>query len=223
MDRYYSDKLAAEKLRKCYEIAPPRVKRYLEAEINHIVSKINPGDRVLEIGCGYGRVLKAVYGRAGMVVGMDTSLGSLHLAAKELAGCRHCFPAAMDAARPAIMDDAFDIAFCIQNGISAIKVEPRILIGEAVRVTRPGGRALFSSYAADFWEERLRWFRMQSEAGLLGEIDDERTGGGVIVCKDGFRATTVSPRQFLEYTAELALHARVYEIDGSAVFCEVWC
>ena len=30
---YYSDRLNAERLRRCYEVAPPRVQRYLEAEI----------------------------------------------------------------------------------------------------------------------------------------------------------------------------------------------
>lgn len=32
-DCYYSQKLSAEKLRLCYEIAPQRVKQYLESEI----------------------------------------------------------------------------------------------------------------------------------------------------------------------------------------------
>ncbi len=30
---YYVEALSAERLRKCYEVAPPRVLRYLEAEL----------------------------------------------------------------------------------------------------------------------------------------------------------------------------------------------
>ena len=33
MGGYYENYLSADRLRLCYEIAPPRVQRYLEAEI----------------------------------------------------------------------------------------------------------------------------------------------------------------------------------------------
>lgn len=57
---YYSDRLAAEWLRLCYEIAPPRVKQYFEAKIDFVLNKIKPSDLVLELGCDYGRVLQKV-------------------------------------------------------------------------------------------------------------------------------------------------------------------
>ena len=46
MRNYYSQKLSAERLRLCYEIAPPRVKRYLEAEIYFVLDRIKPFDLV---------------------------------------------------------------------------------------------------------------------------------------------------------------------------------
>ncbi|MBN1620034.1 class I SAM-dependent methyltransferase, partial [candidate division WOR-3 bacterium] len=56
MPNYYSDKLNSNKLKRCYDIAPRRVKQFLEAEINFVKSKINIEDTVLDLGCGYGRV-----------------------------------------------------------------------------------------------------------------------------------------------------------------------
>lgn len=50
MNSYYEDKLSAKKLMKCYEIAPPRVKQYLEAEVNYVLQKIRPNNIVLELG-----------------------------------------------------------------------------------------------------------------------------------------------------------------------------
>ena len=41
---YYSDKLSAEKLRQCYQIAPLRVKQYFNAEIQYVLDKIKPSD-----------------------------------------------------------------------------------------------------------------------------------------------------------------------------------
>ena len=54
---YYSKKLSAGRLRQVYDLAPDRVRRYLESDIRFVMGKIKPGDMVLELGCGYGRVM----------------------------------------------------------------------------------------------------------------------------------------------------------------------
>ena len=88
-------------------------------------------------------------------------------------------------------------------------------------VTRPGGRILFSTYTPGFWEDRLAWFRLQAGAGLLGEIDEAATGDGVIVCRDGFRATTVGPPEFAELAGAVGVNSRIIEVDDSSLFCEM--
>ncbi len=221
MSGYYDDKLAARRLRRCYEIASPRVRQYLDAEIEYVLSRLEPGDAVLELGCGYGRVLPTLAGKARLVAGVDTSYASLALARGELAGRRNVRLVQADAARLAIRDNCVDVVACVQNGVSAFHADPGELIAEAVRVTKPGGVALFSSYADAFWEERLAWFEAQAAEGLLGEIDYGRTGDGVIACKDGFTATTFGPENFRSLAASLGLTARVEEVDGSSLFCEI--
>ena len=109
----------------------------------------------------------------------------------------------MDAASLLFADNLFDVVICIQNGISAFHCDQKNLLREALRVTKPGGLALFSTYAEKFWEYRLEWFKLQAAAGLLGEIDWEKTANGIIVCKDGFTASTVSPEQFRQLAAGL--------------------
>jgi len=49
---YYTQKLSGKHLQLCYEIDSPRVKRYLEAEIEFVLKKIKSSDKVLELGCG---------------------------------------------------------------------------------------------------------------------------------------------------------------------------
>jgi SAM-dependent methyltransferase len=127
----------------------------------------------------------------------------------------------MDAVALAFRDGIFDVVACIQNGISAFKVDQRALVAESIRVARPGGRVLFSSYSERFWRDRLEWFRLQSEHGLLGEIDPEATGDGVIVCKDGFKATTIGPDEFFSLTSGFDVHRRIEEVDESSIFCEI--
>lgn len=151
---YYSEKLAGKRLRECYDIAPARVKQYLDAEIQYVLSRTKPEDSVLELGCGYGRVI-------------------------------------------------WEIA------------------GEAKRVARPGGNILFSSYSSNFWAHRLEWFELQSKHGLLGEIDYDTTGDGVIVCKDGFRAGAMGEAEFRELCKRIELEPNIYEVDESSIFYEL--
>ena len=92
---------------------------------------------------------------------------------------------------------------------------------EAMRVTRSGGTVLFSSYSERFWVDRLEWFQIQSDHGIIGEIDEDATDSGVIVCKDGFRATTVGPDEFLSLSMGLDIETQITEVDGSSIFCEV--
>jgi len=57
---YYTEKLSANKLLRCYAVAPARIKQYLDAEIHFVISNLCGADLVLELGCGYGRVMNAV-------------------------------------------------------------------------------------------------------------------------------------------------------------------
>lgn len=221
MTDYYTQKLAAERLRRVYEIAPPRIQQYLDAEIEFVLSKIKPIDTVLELGCGYGRVIKRLMSRAKAMIGIDTSLESLQLAQAFLDHSTSIKLFAMNAIELGFRDQQFDVVFCIQNGISAFQVDQRKLMREAIRVAGPGGIVLFSSYSEKFWDDRLHWFRLQAEKGLIGEIAEEKTGNGVIVCKDGFRATTLGASDFLNLTSGLGVETIITEVDGSSVFCEM--
>ena len=162
MQNYYAEKLAAERLRTCYDLAPPRVKAYLEAEIDFVLQKTSSSMIVLELGCGYGRVLRCLLPQVRVAVGVDTSFPSLRMARDFLGRTESLHLAQMDAAHLAFRDRAFDVTICIQNGISAFGVDQQRLFAEAVRVTRLGGTALFSSYSDGFWTDRLRWFEIQS-------------------------------------------------------------
>jgi 2-polyprenyl-6-hydroxyphenyl methylase/3-demethylubiquinone-9 3-methyltransferase len=219
MDRtYYAQKLNASRLEKVYAVAGPRIRQYLQAEVDHVAGFIAPSHRILELGCGYGRVLGRLAPMADHGWGVDNAFENLRLFRK-----RHPEPdlAAMDAAALAFAPHGFDLVFGVQNFISACHVPPKQLLRECLRVTCSGGRILLSSYADRFWFHRLDWFRRQARESLLGPIDESATGNGVIVCKDGFRATTFRAPAFRELADSCNVNARVYEVDDSSLFCEI--
>jgi 2-polyprenyl-6-hydroxyphenyl methylase/3-demethylubiquinone-9 3-methyltransferase len=221
MDWHYAENLSGERLRRCYEIASPRIQQYLEAEIQFVLQHLRSTDRVLELGCGYGRVAFRMAEAADRVVGIDYSRESLDLARRLSAPESRCEFHEMNALELTFVDSEFDKVVCVQNGICAFGVDHESLLRETLRVTRPGGRIFLSSYSAGFWDHRLEWFEAQAAAGLLGEIDRDRTGNGVIVCKDGFRAGMMSPEGFRGLAARFGLVPEINEVDESSVFCEM--
>lgn len=221
MTSYYAERLAGHRLKRCYDLAPPRVRRYLDAEIRHAGSRLKATDTVLELGCGYGRIAFRLAGVARRVVGIDTAEESLELA-RELAGAGSgCEFRNRDALRSGFDDGEFDAVVCLQNGICAFGVDAESLLREALRVTRPGGIALFSTYSDRFWKHRLAWFRAQAAEGLVGEIDEHASGDGTIVCRDGFRAGRLTPRDWRDLCGRIGVVPEITEVDRSSVFCEM--
>jgi ubiquinone/menaquinone biosynthesis C-methylase UbiE len=217
---YYVKSLAGERLRRCYDVASPRVRRYLEAEIQYVLSRLRPTDSVLELGCGYGRVAFRLADVARSVVGIDTAAESLELARVLYPGHR-CEFLQMDAVCLAFPDGRFDAVVCVQNGICAFGVDQLALLREALRVTRDAGRIIFSTYSDRFWPDRLAWFEAQASARLIGAIDREQSGDGVIVSEDGFRAGRVTSEDFGALCSAVGREGSVAEVDESSVFCEL--
>lgn len=215
---YYSGKLGGDRLRQCYELASPRVKQYLEAEIFFVVRHLDPANTVLELGCGYGRVALPLAPFADRVIGIDTSFESL-LLARQIDVESRCRFLQMDALRLGFADEAFDIVVCVQNGICAFGVDHAELMRETLRVTRRGGRVLFSTYADQFWPDRLKWFEAQAAAGLLGAIDHAASSDGQIVTLDGFRSGRLTPANLQSLCMQVGSRGRIEVVDDSSVFC----
>jgi SAM-dependent methyltransferase len=215
---YYADRLFGSRLERVYDLASPRIRQYLAAETLFVIENVQGDRRVLEIGCGYGRAMRAVAPHVTRVVGIDIAGASLELGVRHLRGLGNCDLVRMDASRLAFRDGTFDAVCCIQNGLSAFGRDRRTVVAEAVRVAKEGGVVLFSSYSARIWAQRLEWFRDQSEAGLLGEIDESQSHDGVIACKDGFRASTIGEDEFRSLFRGVGLTVSIHEPDGSSLF-----
>ena len=149
--------------------------------------------------------------------GIDNSVESLALAVKRYPDLH---VRQMDAGQLEFGDETFDLVFGVQNFISACKVDPGQLLLEAVRVTRPGGRVILISHAPQFWSHH----GLVSNPGgswSARRIDDQATGHGEIVCKDGFKATIFSLDYFKSLASLCNVVTDLCTIDGSSVVLEV--
>lgn len=214
---YYAHKLNAEKLYLVYQTAIPQVLDYLRSEIEFVRERLSGDETALELGAGYGRIMKELSPSLRRITGIDVSERSVALGREYLKDLANCTIETMDAHAMAF-DETFDVVLCLQNGLSAMKGDPENLVRRSLRVLAPGGTAFFSSYSPKFWEHRLAWFQEQAEKGLLGEIDMENTGNGRIVCKDGFTATTFDREEMERLGKASEYPYRVEEAKDSSIF-----
>lgn len=106
--------------------------------------RLAPGDRVLELGCGTGedsRALAELVAPDGTVVGIDASAAMIAAARQRTEGTG--LPVTFhvgDAMQLDLPTDSFDAVRCERLLIHV--PDPAVVLGEMVRVTRPGGRVV---------------------------------------------------------------------------------
>ncbi len=218
MGNYYSEKLGANSLVQVYDTDLPRVSQYLKSEIDFVRDSIKGKKNVLELGCGYGRIMKELAPCVEAITGIDLSAESVELAKSYLSDNANCRVIQMDAMNMDLPSN-FDAVLCLQNGLSAISSgSPFVLMEQCLQKLLSGGKAYFSTYSSKFWDDRVAWFREQANKGLLGQLDEELTKDGNIVCVDGFRATTYSENDLIDMANKTGYPYKLIEIDQSSLF-----
>jgi SAM-dependent methyltransferase len=97
------------------------------------------GARVLDVGCGTGRLTGAIQRAGARVVGVDLDPDMLTVAAANLAGPR----LVADGQRLPFATGAFDLTVALT--VLEFVDDPARVVAELARVTRPGGRLLVAA------------------------------------------------------------------------------
>jgi SAM-dependent methyltransferase len=122
------------------------------------------GERILEVGCGYGWISLALWNAAPIEwVGMDRSQTMLHRL-RSAPGAQSDRSLQADAAQLPFTDGAFDKVLC--TGVLMHIAECDLALSEMIRVLKPGGCLLCSvnnslspfSWAARLWNLHKRGF-----------------------------------------------------------------
>ena len=217
MKSYYRDKLSGNHLHKVYQLANETIQNYLQGEIDSVRAHIKPGKQILELGCGYGRILREIASQNCAIVGIDNAPESIALARDYLADTPNTEVCLMSADQLAFPNDQFDLVVCAQNGLSAFAVDPAIVVRQALKVLQPNGMLLCYTYDESLWPARLEWFRRQSAGGLLGPIDEARSTNGVITCQDGFVSSSMNRIQFHELADQCSANVSVQNLPTGSV------
>lgn len=118
----------------------------------HAIEPIQPGEIVLDIGCGAGMDLLLAakrVGSSGRAIGVDMTLEMRErtLASAQAAGLTHVEVRAGHAEALPIADASVDVV--ISNGVLNLVPDKRKAYSEIARVLRPGGRLLLADIAVE--------------------------------------------------------------------------
>jgi len=151
----------AEDLSKGYERYFAQV---AQAEADRFLSRLRPGCRVLDLGCGAGVASEYLVARGCLVVSADLSLGMLDLCRQRgLSGLVQ-----LDMANLPFADSSFDAVWAHTSLIHIAKREVTMVLDQVARVLKANG-ALFlalrlgngEGYEGD--ETNPRWFANYSQ------------------------------------------------------------
>lgn len=116
----------------------------LEKEIIFSLGSVEPGESVLDVGCGTGNYLVDLAERGAWVVGVDSSQNMLEIAKSKLSKTGYAFQLQLaEAETLPFGDNTFDLA------LSVLSLEfvnsPQDAVSEMFRVIRPGGRLVIGT------------------------------------------------------------------------------
>jgi len=160
------------------------------------LSGTGPGDRVLDVGCSSGylvRLLAAAAGPSGSVTGLDPSEGAIAYARRRgPGGASFTVGVAQDLS--AFADGAFDV---VTSTLALHHVPARKrqdALREMYRVTRAGGRLLIADFDPSRRAPRLHAgaARMRQAAAATGPLDD-------LAVTAGYRAESAGTLPLLRY------------------------
>jgi ubiquinone/menaquinone biosynthesis C-methylase UbiE len=149
-----------------------------------------PGGRLLDLGCGTGRLLVAFAGQGHPVVGVDLSAEMLAVAAEKAAaaGVGVDLVLANIADLDCLADRSFDGAACLFSTLGMVlgAENRRRVVAHAFRLLRPGGRFVLHVHN--------RWFNARDRAGrawLVADLCRGATGDRVMPVHQGVAGLTL--------------------------------
>ena len=172
-----------------------------EVEFLVDVLGLEPGQRVLDVGCGPGRHAHALAARGMDVVGIDISERFIDLA-RQAASANATFQRAD--ARALAFADEFDAAVSLCQGAFGLVgpgPDEDVLAG-MVRAVRPGGRIAISAFSAYFAARYQTDARLDAATATVTESTEVRDEAGTAKAVD-LHTTVYTPRE-LRFLAERA-------------------
>ncbi len=128
------------------EGAPVLMQEFFQGDIDFVREALPKRKQVLEVGCGFGRLLKEISPVSDQVTGIDFSQTQVDKAREGLKGCKNVTVELMDASELTFPDNTFDVVVCLNNSLGNMPGIERRVAENMVRVVKSGGTIAIRVY-----------------------------------------------------------------------------
>lgn len=162
--------------------APPKLLAdFFQGDVTYIAKELPKGKEVLEVGCGFGRLLTGLSKVSKKVTGIDFSDLQLSEARKRVGHLFNVELHNMHAESLRFPDRAFDVAICLNSTLGNMPGIEAKVVSEMARVVRPGGLIAVRVFA-NTPEVKKAQFANYRRLNLTNIRDD----GQVVTTDEGF-------------------------------------
>lgn len=161
-----------EQVKQVYNrIAQPfaQTRSYVWGDLKPFKKYVKNGDKILDLGCGAGRLYQLFDGLQVEYIGVDISEGQIKIAQEQYP---HNTYIIAEMGKLPLPDASFDSIFCIAAFHHLPDVDTRIgALEEMKRVLKPGGMVIMTNWNIDssWWKKKVE----QGKYKILGDRDVE--------------------------------------------------
>jgi len=183
---------------------PKEIQEFLDSEIL-CINKLKPTRAILEVGCGYGRLLKILANKGENVIGIDFSKKLLDKAKKSLSDYRNVDLMLMNAKALKFPDKFFDYTLCLDATFGNMPGIELDVLQEMKRVTKENGKIFISVFSEKAKNAQIKNY---CRLGLTDIHDVNNT----IITKEGFCSRRFFKKEIRELFNKVGLSVKISSI-----------
>lgn len=137
----------------------PLIKDWIRKENNYLKENVKKGAIVLDVGCGFGKNIKAIVNIAGKIVGIDNNKPLCEKIVKNLSKLKNVEFFCEDAQKMHFPNNTFDYVICMGNTFGDFAENKLKILKEMKRVVKSGGKIIISVYSEKALDVRKKEYK----------------------------------------------------------------
>lgn len=196
-------------IKKCQ----PLIKDWLEKENLYLRKNTKEDSIVLDVGCGFGRNIKAIVNLAKKIVGIDNNQNLFEEIKEKLSKFKNVEVFLENARKMHFGNNIFDYTICMGNTFGTFGKDKLKILKEMKRVTKKGGKIIISVYSENALDMRIEEYK---RIGIkIKKIQD-----GTIYSENGLILEQFNKEKLKKIFDSVELEVKIIKLNSISYLCE---